>query len=194
MKFVFSLVAAAVASLGLSVATPDAASAQRIVTCSSRNDDRNVCEVDTRGGVRLVRQLSSSDCVRNRTWGTSNRGIWVSRGCRAQFEVGGGWSDRRNDRYDDRYDDRRRDDRYDDRYNRGNRARISAREAAAVCRRAVAREARGIRPGEVRILAADYGRNGDYLLRWRAERGLEGICRIDDRDRDVRVSINRRRW
>jgi hypothetical protein len=49
---------------------------------------RNFCGVNTSGGVRLVRQRSDADCVYNRTWGYDRRGIWVDRGCRADFEVG----------------------------------------------------------------------------------------------------------
>jgi hypothetical protein len=60
----------------------------QVVTCSSDNGGRQRCPVNTRGGVRLVRQRSDSDCIFNRTWGYDPRGIWVDRGCRADFEVG----------------------------------------------------------------------------------------------------------
>jgi hypothetical protein len=60
----------------------------QIVNCSSNDMRRNVCPVATRGGVRLVRQRSDADCIFNRTWGYDHRGIWVDRGCRADFEVG----------------------------------------------------------------------------------------------------------
>ncbi|HLK68292.1 MAG TPA: RICIN domain-containing protein [Bryobacteraceae bacterium] len=59
-----------------------------IITCSSDDGRRKVCEVDTRGGVRLSRQISGSPCRENETWGSDRRGIWVDRGCRAEFEVG----------------------------------------------------------------------------------------------------------
>jgi hypothetical protein len=58
--------------------------------CASENGQRNVCPVDTRGGVRLIRQRSDSDCRFGRTWGVDRFGIWVDRGCRADFQVGGG--------------------------------------------------------------------------------------------------------
>jgi hypothetical protein len=61
-----------------------------IVTCGSQNFQRNNCAVDTRRGVRLVRQRSDSDCIYGRTWGTTRNSIWVDRGCRADFEVGNG--------------------------------------------------------------------------------------------------------
>jgi hypothetical protein len=62
------------------------------VYCASDDMGRNYCPVDTRGGVRLVRKRSDSDCVFGRTWGYERRGIWVDRGCRADFEIGqAGW-------------------------------------------------------------------------------------------------------
>lgn len=58
------------------------------VRCESDNYRTEVCRVDTRGGVRLVRQESDSPCVRGRTWGYDSRGIWVAQGCGGRFEVG----------------------------------------------------------------------------------------------------------
>jgi hypothetical protein len=58
--------------------------------CESHDQRTNYCNVDTRGGVRLVHQMSDRDCVRGRTWGANERGIWVTDGCRGEFEVGGG--------------------------------------------------------------------------------------------------------
>ena len=57
------------------------------VTCESRNNRRNYCAADTRGGVTLRRQLSQSQCVQGRTWGFDARGIWVEGGCRAEFQI-----------------------------------------------------------------------------------------------------------
>jgi hypothetical protein len=57
------------------------------VTCSSDNMRRNYCQAEVRGGVRLVRQLSQAPCRQNYSWGYDRRGIWVDRGCRADFEV-----------------------------------------------------------------------------------------------------------
>ena len=63
-------------------------SAQGRITCSSDNGQRVYCSADTRRGVQLVNQRSGSPCVQGRTWGYDNRGIWVDRGCRAEFVVG----------------------------------------------------------------------------------------------------------
>lgn len=60
------------------------------VYCASDDMNRHYCTADTRGGVRMVKQRSGSECTEGRTWGYDNRGIWVDRGCRADFETGGG--------------------------------------------------------------------------------------------------------
>ena len=56
--------------------------------CSSRDNRRNICTWDWNAGTPfLVEQLSSSPCVRNRSWGY-DRGqglLWVDQGCRAVF-------------------------------------------------------------------------------------------------------------
>lgn len=64
------------------------------LTCESRDQRTRYCDIDTRGGVVLVRQLSRGACIEGRTWGWDRRGVWVSQGCRAEFEsgrAGPGW-------------------------------------------------------------------------------------------------------
>ncbi len=65
----------------------------REIVCESRNNRIEYCRADTRGGVRLVEQLSRSQCIRDRTWGFDRHSVWVRDGCRARFELGsdGGW-------------------------------------------------------------------------------------------------------
>lgn len=76
------------------------AAADQRIRCESVNDRQNYCAADTRGGVRLARQISNSDCTEGRSWGYDRRGIWVSEGCRAEFIV---FEPRgRPDPYDDR--------------------------------------------------------------------------------------------
>jgi hypothetical protein len=60
---------------------------QSVLTCSSDNGKRNYCAADTRGGVSMGRQRSGSPCIEGQTWGYDSRGIWVDRGCRADFIV-----------------------------------------------------------------------------------------------------------
>lgn len=60
-----------------------------VVRCESRDFRQAYCAIDVSGGVRIVNQLSNTACVEGRTWGWDRRGVWVSGGCRAEFEVAG---------------------------------------------------------------------------------------------------------
>jgi Protein of unknown function (DUF3011) len=60
------------------------------VTCSSDDGKRHYCNMNTQGGVRLSRQISGSSCNQGQSWGYDNRGVWVDRGCRAEFVSGRG--------------------------------------------------------------------------------------------------------
>jgi hypothetical protein len=64
------------------------------ITCSSNDGKRNYCSADTSRGITMVRQISGSACVQGSTWGYDRRGVWVDRGCRAEFRLGGGGSPR----------------------------------------------------------------------------------------------------
>jgi hypothetical protein len=59
----------------------------RLLRCGSKDWGYNHCEVRNPRRVRIVRKLSDSRCVQNETWGTDRRGIWVDKGCEAEFEV-----------------------------------------------------------------------------------------------------------
>jgi urease accessory protein UreE len=61
----------------------------RTVTVESRDRERYYYRVRTRGGVRLYRQISRDACLEGVSWGFDRDGIWVDRGCRAEFEIGG---------------------------------------------------------------------------------------------------------
>src|SRR5262249_55512830 len=73
---------------GSNYATPG-----QTVSCSSDDMRWHTCQADTSNGVRLLRQRSEADCAYGSTWGYDDRGIWVDRGCRADFEVAGGDND-----------------------------------------------------------------------------------------------------
>ena len=79
----------------VSLASPAPAPQGFTLPCSSDDMRRHWCQADTRGGVELVKQRSDAKCIFDRTWGYDERGIWVDRGCRADFQVGGtefkGW-------------------------------------------------------------------------------------------------------
>src|SRR5258705_6921973 len=57
------------------------------ISCSSDDGNRHYCPVNEQGQVQLVRQRSDSPCEQGRSWGWDDRGIWVDRGCRADFAV-----------------------------------------------------------------------------------------------------------
>jgi hypothetical protein len=57
------------------------------VTCESKGGERTECPMRSGGQVQLVRQLSTTACNRYSTWGTGNGVIWVTKGCRGEFEV-----------------------------------------------------------------------------------------------------------
>ena len=129
-----ALFGAVLATAGLTVLpVQDAQARPRYETCQSRYDRYQYCRTDTRGGVRLQRQLSKSDCIQNQTWGYDRNGIWVNGGCRAEFAIGddGGGSsggssygrnrDRDGDRDRDDDDQDRGRDRYGERNSGGNR-------------------------------------------------------------------------
>jgi hypothetical protein len=64
---------------------PGEAQAQNMVQCESRNRGVDVCRMNTRGGISVYRQLSSSPCIPGRSYIWDNRGVLVRYGCRAVF-------------------------------------------------------------------------------------------------------------
>jgi ketosteroid isomerase-like protein len=56
--------------------------------CESNDEGYKFCAAD--GSVRrarMVRQVSGSPCTETKTWGWKSDGVWVDKGCRAEFEV-----------------------------------------------------------------------------------------------------------
>src|ERR1700733_16198670 len=66
---------------------PPFLAAQTVVRCDSHGP-RKVCPANTQGGVSLRYQYSDEGCWQNNTWGFTDSGIWVSNGCKADFNVG----------------------------------------------------------------------------------------------------------
>lgn len=83
----FQIIATTFAITSLTIGTvlsfTDTAKAQRIITCESQNNRSTTCPMSTRGGVRLVKQLSDASCRGN--WGYKQGYVWVRNGCRAEF-------------------------------------------------------------------------------------------------------------
>lgn len=69
------------------LAAPQPASAAYTMRCSSDDGRRQYCPANVARGARLIRQVSESPCIQGRTWGWDRGGVWVDRGCRADFEV-----------------------------------------------------------------------------------------------------------
>jgi Protein of unknown function (DUF3011) len=62
-------------------------SSAQTISCSSDDGHRHYCPADTRGGVRLLKQRSDSACNQGYSWGFDRGGVWVDRGCRADFAI-----------------------------------------------------------------------------------------------------------
>lgn len=61
----------------------------RYVRCESGPFGRyRECRADTENRVELVRDLSGNRCRQWKSWGYDRNGVWVDRGCRAEFRVG----------------------------------------------------------------------------------------------------------
>lgn len=58
------------------------------LVCESIDNGQHYCPADTSGGVMLSVQHSKASCRQGSSWGYDSRGIWVSNGCRAQFDLG----------------------------------------------------------------------------------------------------------
>ena len=78
-----------VATLAAVMLFPLPAYARYTISCSSNNYRYQYCGAHTDGYARLLNQQSRAACIRGRTWGFDNGGVWVNNGCSAQFEVGG---------------------------------------------------------------------------------------------------------
>ena len=57
------------------------------LTCESDGYYRR-CQADTKAGVQLSRELGGVRCIQSDSWGYDDAGIWVDRGCRAEFTLG----------------------------------------------------------------------------------------------------------
>jgi hypothetical protein len=62
--------------------------AEESVTCMSDDRRYRYCRARTDNNVRLVRQISHTRCRLDDNWGYDRNGVWVDRGCSAEFQVG----------------------------------------------------------------------------------------------------------
>ena len=74
----------------LTVLTPLTVAAQSgDITCESTTGGQyQYCRADTQNLVKLKKQISNATCEQDYSWGYDYQGIWVDRGCRAEFSYG----------------------------------------------------------------------------------------------------------
>jgi hypothetical protein len=68
---------------------PTSQSASTVITCVSKQGERQVCKTDAAAGVALLRSTGDSTCLLGKNWGYDDAGVWVSDGCAGEFAVGG---------------------------------------------------------------------------------------------------------
>src|SRR5664279_2387412 len=77
------------AAASLLAIAPAAQADSGLLTCESRGYQYQYCNANTQGRVIMLRELSTGNlCHQGRGWGYDNNGIWVDKGCRAEFSYG----------------------------------------------------------------------------------------------------------
>lgn len=61
------------------------ASVPTTIRCESVDNARSYCDAALAQRARVQQQLSRSACTEGVSWGLDGRGLWVDRGCRAEF-------------------------------------------------------------------------------------------------------------
>ncbi len=162
-----------------------------VITCSSGGNRTVTCALPrgARGAdVRLIRRHSHAGCREGSDWGVARRAIWVSNGCRADFQLIQARYDDDDDDDDDDYLYGGRDDRRWDR-RRGGRYALPTQEGAVdACYHAMNRELGGRRywsiqyDGEPRLREERHGYELRGRVRLHGPRGfdhLETVCELD---------------
>lgn len=67
--------------------TPYDRNRPQLIRCESEDNQFRSCRADARRGVEIYRQISRTPCRFRTNWGYDARGIWVDRGCAADFVV-----------------------------------------------------------------------------------------------------------
>ena len=128
------------------------------LTCESHENRRNECPLPEHVEVRLVRVISSNPCLEGRSWGSDDRKIWVTGGCRGEFEL----KPVRRPGYDlDRPD------------------ATADLQALRACREEVLRRFPGT--PNAQVTTSVVSRDGEGLIRvdWSMPRGGGGECRVN---------------
>lgn len=158
----------------------------RYITCNSRDSQYEYCRVHTEDNVRLSRQLSSSECIEGRTWGYDRHGVWVDRGCRAEFAVGrSGYREYNNSGYGDNNHHRER--------SRGEYRDHSSRDYGNIPGWIIG-NFNGKNERDQSAVSISVKRNGDVVARWAGQEHtgyFDGRnLRIGDRDFIVKQRRN----
>jgi hypothetical protein len=66
---------------------PTSSGQSYLLRCESTRNATSECPVDPSATVRLVTQRSGTTCIEGQNWGRLGGSLYVSRGCRAEFEV-----------------------------------------------------------------------------------------------------------
>jgi hypothetical protein len=128
------------------------------LTCESRENRRNECPLPEHVEVRLVRVISTSPCLEGRSWGSDDRKIWVTGGCRGEFEL----KPVRRPGYD---------------LNRPDAA--ADLQALRACREEVLRRFPGTPNAQVTTAMASHDGEGIVRVNWSMRRGGGGECRVN---------------
>ncbi|MFL5495014.1 MAG: DUF3011 domain-containing protein [Gemmatimonadales bacterium] len=128
------------------------------LTCDSHENRRNECPLPEHVEVRLVRVISSNPCLEGRTWGSDDRKIWVTGGCRGEFEL----RPVRRPGYD---------------VNRPDAA--ADLQALRACREEVLRRYPGTPNAQVTTAVASRDGQGIIRVNWSMRRGGGGECRVN---------------
>jgi hypothetical protein len=102
--FVLAFFSGAILFFGVApAAAQDPPQGRKRIKCESPSGTYKLCEAAVGGNVTVARQISDTKCVEGQTWGWNSRGIWVDKGCRADFEFDepGQIPDDRRERRDD---------------------------------------------------------------------------------------------
>ena len=58
-----------------------------LLVCESQEYRYNLCPTGRVRNVQIVRQLSQAPCIQGQSWGIERDGVWVDRGCEAEFRI-----------------------------------------------------------------------------------------------------------
>lgn len=134
------------------------------VRCESKNNARRHCAVNNLnpGSVRLKRQLSHTSCRRGSNWDVDRNGIWVDKGCRAEFSYS----------------------RHGNGSSGGGGASVASMRNACIAR---ASREWGVTTSNLEITHTERQQNGGYRFNIQSKR-TSGVCMVDRSGNVYRLS------